>query len=81
VIAEPRLEIRRVAEFLELDWDPSMLNEHQRSERKAVRTPTYVDVTKPLYTRSIGRWKNYERFLQPGLDVLKPFLQAFGYEV
>jgi hypothetical protein len=81
VIAEPGREIRRVAEFLELDWDPSMLDEQQRSERKAVRTPTYVDVTKPLYSRAIGRWKNYERFLHPGLDILKPCLQAFGYEV
>ena len=80
MIAEPLSETKRVAEFLGLPWDESMADERQRSERKAVRTPTYVDVTKPLYTRSIGRWKNYRQYLEPGLEVLKPFVAAFGYE-
>jgi tetratricopeptide (TPR) repeat protein len=81
LIADPPAESRRVAEFLGLAWDQSMLDERQRSERKAVRTPTYVDVTKPLYARAIGRWHNYRRYLEPGLDILTPFVKAFGYEV
>ncbi|MCI0365829.1 MAG: sulfotransferase, partial [Phycisphaerales bacterium] len=56
MIADPGGETKRVAEFLGLSWDPSMLDERRRSERKAVRTPTYDDVTKPLYTRAVGRW-------------------------
>jgi tetratricopeptide (TPR) repeat protein len=79
MIADPAGEIRRVAEFLGLEWTPSMLDERRRSERRAVRTPTYDDVTKPLYTRALGRWKNYERYLAPGLPALQPFLEAFGY--
>ena len=80
LIADPRGEIKRVAEFLGLTWDPAMLDERQRSERKAVRTPTYVDVTKPLYTRAIGRWKNYRQYLEPGLEMIEPFVKEFGYE-
>jgi hypothetical protein len=80
VIADPHVETQRVAEFLGLPWDPEMVDEHRRSERKAVRTPTYVDVTKPLYTRSIGRWRNYRKYLEPGLEVLSPFVTAFGYD-
>ena len=79
VIADPCGETKRVAEFLGLDWDVSMLDEHRRSERRAVRTPTYDDVTKPLYTRALGRWRNYEAYLEPGLSILQPFLDAFGY--
>ncbi len=79
IIAEPFEETTRVADFLGLKWDSSMLDEHRRLERKAVRTPTYDDVTKPLYTRAIGRWENYQQYLQPGLHVLRPFLDAFGY--
>ena len=78
-MADPESEIRRAAEVLGLDWDQSMLDERRRSERKAVRTPTYDDVTKPLYTRAVGRWRNYERYLAPGLPVLQPFLEALGY--
>jgi hypothetical protein len=68
-----------VTEFLGLAWDEAMLDERRRSERKAVRTPTYDDVTKPLYTRSLGRWKRYHRQLEPGLAILRPFVEAFGY--
>jgi hypothetical protein len=71
--------MQRVSDFLGLAWNPAVLDERRRSERRAVRTPTYIDVTKPLYTRAIGRWKNYERQLTPGLPILQPFLEAFGY--
>jgi hypothetical protein len=70
-----------VASFLGLDWDSSMLDERRRSERKAVRTPTYDDVTKPLYTRAIGRWENYQRHLEAGLRILQPFLAELRYEL
>ena len=60
-------------------FDPTMLDERLRSKRRAVRTPTYDDVTKPLYARAIGRWRNYERYLEPGLRILQPFLDALGY--
>jgi tetratricopeptide (TPR) repeat protein len=80
VIADPMGETKRVAEFLGLSWDSSMLDVRRRSERRAVRTPTYDDITKPLYTRALGRWKNYERYLAPGLNILQPFLEAFEYE-
>jgi tetratricopeptide (TPR) repeat protein len=79
VIARPVDETKRVAEFLGLSWDSSMVDERRRSERKAVRTPTYDDITKPLYTRAIGRWRHYERQLAPGLPLLQPSLDALGY--
>jgi hypothetical protein len=79
MIADPNGETRRIAEFLGLGWNASMLDEHRRSERRAVRTPTYDDVTKPLYTRAVGRWRNYEAHLEPGLSVLQPFVEALGY--
>jgi Flp pilus assembly protein TadD len=79
VIADPGGEMKRVVEFLGIDWAPSMLDEHHRSERRAVRTPTYDDVTKPLYTRAVGRWRNYQTYLEPCLSILQPFLDALGY--
>ncbi len=42
--ADPGGEIKRVADFLGLAWDPAMLDERRRSERRAMHTPTYVDV-------------------------------------
>lgn len=72
-------QARRVLEFLELPWDDAVLDFHQRAQRKHVHSPTYEAVTKPVYTSSIRRWRNYEEHLEPYLDTLRPFLDAFGY--
>ena len=80
LIADPAAEMRRATDFLGLEWNPAMLDERHRSERRAVRTPTYDDITKPLYTRALGRWRNYERHLRPGLEILEPFVSALGFK-
>lgn len=77
--ADPEPAARKVAGFLGLGWDDALLDRDQRSERKAIRTPTYDDITKPITTRAVGRWKHYEEYLAPAFDILAPFIQAFGY--
>ncbi len=73
-------ETQRIADFLGLSWNSSMVDDRRRAQQKAVRTPTYDDVTKPLYTRSIARWRHYESHLTPALKLLEPFIEAFGYD-
>jgi hypothetical protein len=72
-------EARRALDFLGLPWEESVLNYRDRLKEKAVGSPTYEAVSQPLYTRAIGRWKNYEEFLQPYLPILQPSINAFGY--
>jgi len=79
LLADPEAQTRRLAGFLDLDWHPGMLDHHQRSGPREVGTPTYDDVSKPLYTRSLGRWRHYEAWLEPHLHHLQPYLDAFGY--
>ena len=73
-------ESRRALQFLCLPWDSSVLQYRERLKAKAVSSPTYEAVSKPLYTSAIGRWKNYRKFLEPCLPILEPYVQAFGYE-
>jgi hypothetical protein len=73
-------QARRVLEFLELPWDDAVLDYRRRVQEKHVHSPTYEAVTKPLYTSSIGRWRNYESQLEPCLSTLQPYVEAFGYE-
>jgi len=42
-------------------------------------SPTYQDVTRPVYTRSIGRWHAYEKHLAPILSKLERYCREFGY--
>ncbi len=79
LLADPGKQTHRLADFLGIDWSPAMLAHHRRPDAKSVSTPTYDDVSKPLYTRAKGRWKNYGRWLEPHLHHLEPFLEAFGY--
>ncbi len=72
-------EARRSLDFLELPWNPEVLNYRDRLKEKAVSSPTYEAVSKPLYTSSIGRWKHYEKHFAPLLERLQPFVDAFGY--
>ena len=73
-------EARRALEFLGLPWDDAVLGYRDRMTTKAVASPTYEAVAQPLYTRAIGRWKNYEKHFGPALARLAPLAKAFGYE-
>jgi hypothetical protein len=79
-VADLEREARRTLEFLGLPWDPAVLEYRERLKTKAVSSPTYEAVSKPLYTTAIGRWKRYRKFLEPCLPILQPFVEAFGYE-
>ena len=57
-----------------------MLRFDEHARKKFVRSPTYADVTKPVFKTAVGRWRNYQKYLQPHLEKLAPFVKAFGYE-
>lgn len=79
VVADLAGQARRCVAALGLPWNDSVLNYRDRLRGKPVTSPTYEAVTRPLYNSAIGRWHNYERHLRPVLDVLEPFVRAFGY--
>jgi tetratricopeptide (TPR) repeat protein len=78
-VADLETQARRAFEFLGLPWEENVLGYRERLKTKAVGSPTYEAVGQPLYTRAIGRWRNYEEFLQPCLPALKPSIEACGY--
>mgnify|MGYP001449802058 FL=1 len=44
-----------------------------------IATPSYNQVNQPLYTKSIGRWKNYEKELIEGKEYLEEWISKYGY--
>jgi hypothetical protein len=71
---------RKSLDFLGVPWDARVLGFDEHARQKAVRSPTYADVTQPVYKRAKGRWRNYQKYLEPHLAKLEPFVKAFGYE-
>jgi tetratricopeptide (TPR) repeat protein len=71
---------RRTLDFLGVAWDDRVLRFDEHARQKLVRSPTYADVAKPVYNRAVGRWRNYQKYLEPHFAKLEPFAKAFGYE-
>ena len=72
---------RRVLDFLDLEWNPAVTDHvgHARS-RGVIRTPSFRQVSEPIYTRAKGRWEKYRPQMAPYLDRLRPFITGFGYD-
>ena len=79
VVCDLETQARRALDFLQLPWDDRVLQFHEHARQKHVRSPTYDDVTSPVYGSAMGRWRNYAKYLEPAMDKLEPFLAEFGY--
>lgn len=53
---------RALIEYLELPWEDACLHFHKQDA--AVTTASAVQVRQPAHTRSIGRWRRYEKQLR-----------------
>lgn len=56
--------------FLGLDPDPACLAFHEH--RRAVMTPSFDQVDKPLTDSAVGRWRAFESRLEPVLEAFPP---------
>jgi len=71
---------RKTLDFLGVSWDAKVLHFDEHARQKQVRSPTYADVARPVFKTAVGRWRNYQKYLEPFLPKLEPFAKAFGYE-
>jgi len=70
LVDDPERESRKLIDFLGLDWDPACLDFH-KTERTVVTTSSW-QVRQPLYRRSVGRWRNYRRWVEEPLKQTGP---------
>jgi hypothetical protein len=61
LIEAPETVLRRVLDFLGLEWDPGVLD--FQDSGGLVRTHSIWQVREGLYSRSKDRWRNYEQLL------------------
>lgn len=73
-------ETRQLLDFLAVGWDDAVLQhtEHAR-KRGTINTPSYHQVTQPIYQHAKYRWKRYARQLEPVMATLRPYIEYFGY--
>ncbi len=70
---------KRTLEFVGLPWNAEVLRFDEHARNKLVRSPTYADVAKPVFKSAVARGRNYEKYIEPHLQALRPFVEAFNY--
>jgi Flp pilus assembly protein TadD len=61
LVTEPEGEIRKLLAFLDLDWNPAVLDSHRST--RPVRTASWEEVRRPIHRESVGRSERYSRDL------------------
>ena len=69
LVSDPENVTRSLLEFCDLEWDDRCLRFYENE--RIVNTLSHEQVRLPVYTRSVGRWKHYEPYIQPLIDYLK----------
>ena len=73
---------KEIFKFLEIDWSDNTKNFYMTAKKRLnISTPSYNQITSPLYSRSIGRWKNYEKEFKGLKNILDPWLDEFNYKI
>ena len=66
--------------FLDVDWSDETKNFYLTAKnRKDIVTPSYNQVTSPLYLKSISRWKNYKKNFVRAKNYLDKWVNEFDY--
>jgi len=80
LVADPEAQLRPLVDFLGLDWHGELLDHRSTAKaRGTINTPSYSQVTQPLTRTASGRWKRYEKQLEPVLPILIPWAERLGY--
>ena len=79
LVAEPKEHLAALLDFLGLQWHDSVLKYAEQSRSTSSDTPSYQQVSEPLYMSSIGRWRHYSTQLESSFSVLEPWVAHFEY--
>ncbi len=70
---------RSACEFLGVEFEDTMLSPDQAARQRNINTPSGRQVVQPIYTRSVQRWRRYEKELAPVLPLLNTWADRLGY--
>ncbi|MBS0458037.1 MAG: sulfotransferase [Proteobacteria bacterium] len=74
-------EVRALCGFLGVAWMQELERFSERAmSRRRIYTPSYEQVSQPIYRQARYRWERYRKYLEPFLPALRPYILQFGYE-
>ena len=80
IIENIEKSIKPLINFINLEWDKSLLGYNNTAKKRTIiNTPSYNQVIKPVYNKSIGRWKRYEKETTQVYPILEKWIKEFNY--
>lgn len=68
---------RKVFDFINIPWDSSVTDFHKMAAKKFIVSPSFNQVSQPLYSSSVARWRNYEADFTAINPTLQPFVELY----
>lgn len=79
LVANFEQETRALLDFIQVGWSDDVLKYAEHSKKSRINTPSYHQVTQPIYQHAKYRWQRYARHFEPVLPLLQPYIEHFGY--
>ena len=76
------IETKKILNYLDLEWNKEIKDFYITAKNRTdISTPSYDQVTSPIYSRSINRWNNYEKRFQNAKKHLDKWVKKFNYKI
>lgn len=73
--------VRKVCNFLRIEWTDSMRDFGRKAQEREIRSPSAGQVRRGLYGDGVGQWRKYKSELAPLLPILAHWVNRFGYSL
>jgi Flp pilus assembly protein TadD len=79
MIADFEGRVRRVCDYLGIEWTDEMRDFSAAAQSRSIRSPSANQVRRDLYRSSVESWRNYAPQMAAALPTLEPWVQRYGY--
>ncbi len=80
VVTSLAIEARRMLKFIGVPWDDAVMRYAEHAQQRGrIRTPSYHQVTQPIYQHAKFRWHHYADQIPDIVARLESLATAFGY--
>ncbi len=81
VVTNFETTIKKLFEFIGVNWTNELNKFYLTARnRRDIATPSYNQVTSPLYLKSLNRWKNYNLYFKDSKIYLDKWVNEFDYK-
>ena len=81
IVLDFEKSVQKVLNFLELPWSNNVFEFYKTAQnRNKISSASYDQVIKPIYSKSVDKWKKYEKQISEILPILKPWINKFNYK-